>query len=128
MHNRRARPTLRVMAEDLTTGWDSAHPRRLLSQGDYRGLHPLSEQPHPIIAKALACFGHDPAHDLAVGPIKSATSVRLMEVKQSQWRGGCGRTKSRGCGGLSLPAWRKAVTRIMKTSTNALLVNKNPET
>lgn len=88
MHNRRARPTLRVMAEDLTTGWDSAHPRRLLSQGDYRGLHPLSEQPHPIIAKALACFGHDPAHDLAVGPIKSATSVRLMEVKQSQWRGG----------------------------------------
>lgn len=51
-------------------------------------LHPLSELPHPIIAKAAQSFGPDPADDNFVGPIASSTELRLLEIKQSQWRGG----------------------------------------
>ena len=88
MHNRRARPTLRVLKEDLTSDWDSPYPQRWLAAGDYRELHPVSELPHPVIRKATESFGTDAADDNFVGPIASATEVRLLEIKQSQWRGG----------------------------------------
>lgn len=88
MHNRRARPTLRVLQEDLTSGWDSPLPLRLLADGDLAGLHPLSELPHPIIAKAVESFGAEPANDNFVGPIATSTRLRLLEIKNSQWRGG----------------------------------------
>jgi hypothetical protein len=88
MHNRRARPTLRVLREDLTAEWDSPHPRRALSDGRFADLHPLSELPHPIIAKAADSFGPSPHGDNYVGPIASATRVQLLEIKNSQWRGG----------------------------------------
>ena len=51
-------------------------------------LHPLSELPHPIIAKAANSFGADDAQDNYVGPILSSTRLRLLEIKQSRWRGG----------------------------------------
>jgi hypothetical protein len=88
MHNRRARPTLRVLREDLTSEWDSPHPRRALSDGRLADLHPLSELRHPIVAKAADSFGPNANGDNYVGPIASATRVQLLEIKNSQWRGG----------------------------------------
>ena len=88
MHSRRARPTLRLLAQDLTADWASPHPRRLLDEGRLDELHPLSELPHPIIAKATESFSHDATTDNYVGLIASSTSLRLMEIKAGQWRGG----------------------------------------
>jgi hypothetical protein len=88
MHSRRARPTIRVLIEDLVDGWSSPYPRRKLDEGDYYALHPLSELPHPIIAKATETFGMVAAEDNPVGPIASSTQLRLMEIKVGQWRGG----------------------------------------
>ena len=88
MHSRRARPTLRLLTEDLSAGWDSPQPLRRLADGTYDGLHPLSELPHPIIAKAAESFGMDPGNDNYVGPILSSTELRLLEIKIAQWRGG----------------------------------------
>lgn len=85
MHNRRARPALQ---EDLNTGWESPQPQRWLSEGNHAELHPLSELPHPIVAKAVASFGANPADDNYVGPIASSTRLPLLEIKNSQWRGG----------------------------------------
>lgn len=88
MHNRRARPTLRVLKEDLTSGWGNPFPRRALEHDNLEGLHPLSDLPHPIISKAKAVFGENPAEDESQQEIASATKLRLWEVKNSQWRGG----------------------------------------
>lgn len=88
MHSRRARPTLRVIREDLTSGWDSPYPQRALEDGRLLDLHPLSELPHPIVAKAADSFGPDPTDDNFVGQIASSTELRLLEIRQSQWRGG----------------------------------------
>jgi len=88
MHSRRARPTLRLIEEDLAVGWESARPLRLLADGDPEALHPLSELPHPIISKATESFGPDAVSDNYVGPITASTRLRLMEVKVGQWRGG----------------------------------------
>lgn len=88
MHNRRARPTLRVLSGDLTSDWSSPHPQRSLAEGRHADLHPLSELPHPIIAKAAECFPNDASNDNFVGPVLGATNLRLLEVKNSQWRGG----------------------------------------
>src|SRR6185437_12319775 len=85
---RRARPTLRLIQEDLTAGWESPQPRRLLAEGIPDALHPLSELPHPIVTKAMESFGPEAANDNHVGPIAASTQLRLMEVKTGQWRGG----------------------------------------
>lgn len=63
-------------------------PRRLLNDGAHDELHPISELPHPIIAKATESFGANEADDNFVGSIGSSTKLRLLEIKQSQWRGG----------------------------------------
>lgn len=88
MNNRRARPTLRVLRQDLTSDWKSPSPKRALEEGRLDALHPLSEQPHPIVEKALQSFGTDSADDNFVRPISSSSRLRLLEIKQSQWRGG----------------------------------------
>ena len=88
VHNRRARPTLRVLREDLTSGWESPQPLRRLDAGDLGALHPFSELPHPIVTKAVESFGPDPAHDNYVEPIHCCTQLRLLEIRNSQWRGG----------------------------------------
>lgn len=88
VHSRRARPTLRLLREDLTSGWGAVHPQRSLAAGRLGDLHPLSELPHPIITKATECFGANPDEDNFVGPIGCSTRLRLLEIKQSQWRGG----------------------------------------
>lgn len=85
---RRARPTIRVLRDDLGSGWDDPGPRRALLEGNLRALHPLGELPHPIIAKARDCFGDDPTDDHHAGTIASARSLKLLEVKAGQWRGG----------------------------------------
>lgn len=88
MHSRRARPTLRVLKEDLTSGWADPGPKRALEDDRLTSLLPLSDLPHPLIKRAADCFGEDPAEDIFEGPILSATSMSLLEIKLSQWRGG----------------------------------------
>lgn len=88
MHLRRARPTIRLLREDLNSDWESPHPRRYLQTGKLTSLHPLSALPHPILAKAVSSFGDDPADDSFVGPIASSTKLPLLEIKAGQWRGG----------------------------------------
>lgn len=88
MHHRRARPTLRVLQEDLSADWGSPRPLRSISEGRFIELHPLSELPHPIISRAADSFGADPADDNFVGTIAGASRLRLLEIKKSQWRGG----------------------------------------
>jgi hypothetical protein len=96
VHNRRARPTLRLLAEDLTADWESPRPRRLLTAGDVELLHPLSELPHPIITKATESCGADPADDHYVGPIAASTKLPLFEIKTAQWRGGVWEDRATG--------------------------------
>jgi hypothetical protein len=96
MHDRRARPTLRLIEEDLTTDWEMPEARRLLAEGAYDRLHPLSELKHPVISKAVESFGSDPDRDNYVGPVLASTKVPLLEIKASQWRGGVWEDKSTG--------------------------------
>ena len=77
-----------MLKEDLADGWESPQPARSLADGAYDLLHPLSELPHPIIAKATESFGTNADDDNYVGPILSSTQLRLLEIKVSQWRGG----------------------------------------
>jgi len=84
MHSRRARPTLRLIVEDLTVGWESPQPLRLLAGGTYDALHPLSELPHPIITKAAGSFGLDAANANYVGSIAGSAKLRLLEIKIAQ--------------------------------------------
>lgn len=88
MHLRKARPTLRLLREDLSSGWESPHPRRSLQAGELTALHPLSELPHPILAKAVSSFSDNPEFDNYVGPIACSTELPLLEIKAGQWRGG----------------------------------------
>ena len=88
VHSRRARPTVRLLAEDLTAGWASPLHLRMLADGNYEALHPLSELHHPLIAKAAESLGHEPGNDNYVGLIASSTTLRLLEIRTGQWRGG----------------------------------------
>lgn len=88
MHNRRARPTLRVLREDLDAGWTDPGPKRALDDGRVNSLLPLSELPHPFIARAAECFSEDSSEDNFERPIVAATDIVLLEIKSSQWRGG----------------------------------------
>lgn len=88
VHSRRARPTLHLLSEHLTSGWTSPLPVRALAEGDLSRLHPLPELPHPIIRKAAASFAHTADADNFVGTITSSTELRLFEIKAGQWRGG----------------------------------------
>lgn len=84
MHNRRARPTLRVLMEDLRGGWESPYPQRLLANGQVNELAPISELPHPLIRKALQCFGQIEGNDIPEGRIASSSTLTLWEVKVQQ--------------------------------------------
>ena len=59
-------------------------------------LHPLSELPHPLIAKARESFPHAGAEDNFVGQVRGSTHLRLLEIKAAQWRGGVWRDESTG--------------------------------
>lgn len=96
MHSRRARPTLRVLREDLPSGWSSPHVQRAWENGDLSRLGPLSELDHPLVEKARETFGSDGARDSAEGLIRSATQFSLWEVKAGQWRGGVWRDPTSG--------------------------------
>ncbi|MCQ4613087.1 DUF3039 domain-containing protein [Corynebacterium sp. CCUG 51687] len=88
MHNRRARPTIRVLKRDLSTDWENPFPQRALERDDLDSLHPLSDLPHPLIEKAKSLFSEKPEEDGTPEEISSATNMRLWKVKISQWRGG----------------------------------------
>ena len=77
--SRRGRPTLRALRDDLGIDIDA----RSLD-----ALSPLSSVDHPIVRKAAESFGADPGDDHHEGPVRSSTTVRLLEIRMSQWRGG----------------------------------------
>lgn len=86
--SRRARPTLRVLREDLGEGWPSPFARRAVEQGDIAAIQPLNALDHPILQKASSCFAEDPVEDSFIGPISSVRSAQLLEIKNGQWRAG----------------------------------------
>ena len=85
--SRRARPTVRLMRDDLQDGWESPHPQRLIREGKLSELHPLSELPHSIILKAMENIGSDPHLDNHEGKIRASQNFPLLKVKAGQWRG-----------------------------------------
>lgn len=86
MTHRTARPTLRVVREDLSNGWGNAYPQGAVERGEPNEALPLTSLDHPALSKAAECFGEDPAQDSPVGAIRAATSERFHEVKVNQWR------------------------------------------
>lgn len=86
--SRRARPTLRVLREDLGAGWATPFTLRALGAGDIASVQPLHDLDHPVLQKASSSFSENPANDSFVGPIASMTSVELLEIKSGQWRAG----------------------------------------
>lgn len=61
---------------------------RALEAGEVTAVQPLSALRHPILQKASASFGDNPAQDTYVGPIASVSSEVLLEIKHGQWRAG----------------------------------------
>ena len=96
MHNRRARPTLRVLTDDLQSGWADPWPLRAIAEGRIEALHPVSELPHAVVGKAAECFGADEADDNFVGVINCARSASFLEIKIGQWRGAVWRDHETG--------------------------------
>lgn len=96
MFRRRARPTLRVLKEDLSSGWRVSVQRRRLDHGSIIDLLPLSEVAHPLVEKALESFGDDPSADSPEGVIASSTRYPSAEIKIGQWRGAVWRDDATG--------------------------------
>ena len=88
MEFRTARPTLRVLTEDLAGEGTLKNVLRSLGRADTDDLGSLCDLPHPIIAKAATDIGEDPTQDSHEGLIRGSTTYRLFEVKSGQWRGG----------------------------------------
>lgn len=88
--SRRARPTVRLLRDDLHNGWDSPNPQRHIREGNLAELHPLSELPHPIIRKAMEDIGEDPDFDNHDGRIRASQEFPLLKIKVGQWRGAVG--------------------------------------
>jgi hypothetical protein len=86
VHNRRARPTLRLLHE-LDDGWQDSAPKRAVNDGRHSDLHPLSELPHPLIAKAATWLGSNPDEDGYCERIRAVERLVLWEIKTGQWRG-----------------------------------------
>lgn len=82
----RARPTVRLILEDLADGWETPHQRRAAAEERWHELHPLAELAHPIIRKASATLGPDTAGAGNLSPISCAASIPLYELRMSQWR------------------------------------------
>ena len=87
MKNLRARPTLRLLSEDINADGRFSD---LVSQlrKDPAASRSVWDIEHPIIRKAGQCFGDDPAKDNPDGIIKSVTEYDLYKVRTSEWRGG----------------------------------------
>src|SRR5581483_11304781 len=60
VHDRRARPTTRVLRDNLSSGWTDVTARRALTSDRLEVLCPLAELPHPLIEEACGQFGSDP--------------------------------------------------------------------
>ncbi|SER94460.1 DUF3039 domain-containing protein [Corynebacterium cystitidis] len=89
---KRARPTLRLLREDLgETRFTYLADR---CEEDPALFYGLSELDHPILIKAAECFTGEPGQDRHEGTIKSATQYTLFEIKSSQWRGGVWKDES----------------------------------
>lgn len=88
MHDKTARPTIRLLQEDLNDGWAKSYERRAASKGQWNDIHPFSAVEHPIVAKCADSLTDDPSSDGTMQLIVSSGSLRLLEVRMSQWRAG----------------------------------------
>ncbi|MFD3706516.1 DUF3039 domain-containing protein [Nocardia sp. NPDC058658] len=86
--NRRARPTVRLLAEDLPSGWADPRIFRAVNEGRWNDLHPLGELPHPLLRKAAQLYGDDPQDDPPPRIIACSGSLKLQELRNAQWRAG----------------------------------------
>lgn len=86
--SRRARPTLRVLREELPSDWETPYVLRAVERGDIESAQPLNQLGHPILQKAAASFSDDPSQDTYVMPIAAVSSELLLEIKTGAWRAG----------------------------------------
>lgn len=86
MNAKRARPTLRLLREDLGEARFSYLASRC--EEDQASVYGLSELDHPILIKAAESFNGNSTEDHHEGAIKAALHYLLFEIKNSQWRGG----------------------------------------
>ena len=95
MHDRRARPTLRLVQGELAGTWDDPWPSRCVAEGRLDDLHPLAALPHPLVTKAAKSFG-GPDGDSYHEKIKTVERIVLWEVRAGQWRGAIYQDESSG--------------------------------
>ncbi|WP_084082768.1 DUF3039 domain-containing protein [Corynebacterium freneyi] len=83
---RRPRPTLRVIREDLTEGWEDPGIRSLAPNE----LSPLADLPHPLLRSISDhCADLDDVREAGKGWIRSTPpEFRLREIRMSQYRAG----------------------------------------
>jgi len=86
MHDRRARPTLRLVQGELAGAWHDPWPGRCIAEGRLEELHPFAALPHPLVTKAARSFG-GPDGDSYHEKIKTVDRIVLWEVRAGQWRG-----------------------------------------
>lgn len=87
-HAKTARPTLRLLKEDLPERWTDVNDRRAAFAGHWNDLHPFASVGHPVIAKCAEYLGDDPSDDMTTQVIACSGNLRLTEVGAGQWRAG----------------------------------------
>jgi hypothetical protein len=103
VHNRRARPTLRLLHE-LDDGWQDSAPKRAVNDGRHSDLHPLSELPHPLIAKAATWFGSNPDEDGYCDGSGQSNASYCGKSRQDNGAARSGTTRTPRCIGCARPA------------------------
>jgi hypothetical protein len=86
MTRRTARPTLRVLRDDLDGDWGNRYALHAIERNRPIDALPLTSLDHPILSKAAECFGEDPGQDSPEGLIRALVDERFYEVKVNQWR------------------------------------------
>lgn len=86
MH-RTARPTLRVITDELDAVWGGPFVRRTVMDGRPGDALPFTGLDHPLLRKAAESFGEDQTEDTHAGTIKSVSSKTFFEIRAGQWRG-----------------------------------------
>lgn len=94
MHDRRARPTLRLVRSELAGTWNDPWPGRCVAEGRPDDLHPFAA-PHPLVTKAAESFG-GPHGGSYHEKTKTVDRIVLWEVRAGRWRGAAYQDESSG--------------------------------
>ena len=82
-HNRRARPTLRLLSEDLCSDWEDPRFTRAIAEKQWEQLHPMAELPHPVLRKVADLCGYEPMLDPAPRPIQNLGNLKLRRFQDT---------------------------------------------